>query len=269
MALLNQKELFSFAAQAVDGELGHVKDILFDDVSWRARYLVTDPRKWLPSANVLLSPYSVSGWNFDKNLLFFNLDQEQVKDSPHISDDPPVSRQEEERLAHFYGWPSYWTSSYGTSQLNIGSRFSSAFNDVDFPPEIEEVLDSRFQGDPNLRSLKEIKGYNVMTTTGEQGKVSGFLLDTVSWELPYLIVDCGGWLSYDYAIIPNFLIASVNWENRVLKLTISKEMLEDAPRTPVENLVGTREEKLLQYYFQSFKYPIADITYEHRSLGAI
>ena len=33
---------------AQDGEIGHVKDLHFDDHTWTVRYLVTDTGRWLP-----------------------------------------------------------------------------------------------------------------------------------------------------------------------------------------------------------------------------
>src|SRR5438876_3455863 len=44
---------------AVDGDLGSVKDLYFDDLTWTVRYLVVDTGGWLPGRQVLISPMSV------------------------------------------------------------------------------------------------------------------------------------------------------------------------------------------------------------------
>src|SRR3569832_2210711 len=58
--LRRNKELTGSKLAALDGEIGHVKDIYFDDQSWTVRYLVADTGHWLPDRRVLLSPFAVS-----------------------------------------------------------------------------------------------------------------------------------------------------------------------------------------------------------------
>ncbi len=45
-----------YAIQASDGAIGAVSDFLFDDVSWRVRWLVVDTGHWLSGRKVLLPP---------------------------------------------------------------------------------------------------------------------------------------------------------------------------------------------------------------------
>jgi len=65
----------------LDGSIGTVKDIYFDDHRWIVRYLVAD-----------------TGVRVD-------LSQQQIADSPSVEEDKPVSRQIEEAVARHYGWP--------------------------------------------------------------------------------------------------------------------------------------------------------------------
>ena len=92
-----------YAIEASDGLLGTVSDLLFDDVGWAIRWLVVDTGNWL-SRKVLLS-LSVLG-KPDRALRHFlvKLTMQQVKDSPDVDTDQPVSRQIEAHVYNYYGW---------------------------------------------------------------------------------------------------------------------------------------------------------------------
>ena len=44
-------------------------------------------------------------------------------------------------------------------------------------------------GDPNLRSMAAVNGYHVEATDGSIGHIENFVIDDVSWDVRYLIVD--------------------------------------------------------------------------------
>ena len=43
---------------AIDGDIGSIRDLYFDDITWTIRYLVVDTGSWLPGRQVLISPLS-------------------------------------------------------------------------------------------------------------------------------------------------------------------------------------------------------------------
>ena len=49
-------DLRNYRIQAIDGHIGGVHDLLFDDQRWTVRYLVVDLGSWLPGRKVLISP---------------------------------------------------------------------------------------------------------------------------------------------------------------------------------------------------------------------
>ena len=103
------KALDGFTIHAMDGEIGSTEDVLWDDAAWMVRYLVVDTGKWLPGRRVLISPASVEFVGWDEHEISVNLTSDQVRNSPEAASDEPVSRQHEEALSAYYGWPSYWT----------------------------------------------------------------------------------------------------------------------------------------------------------------
>ena len=44
---------------AVDGEIGSVDDLYFDDQTWSVRYLIVDTGKWLSGRKVLVAPDAI------------------------------------------------------------------------------------------------------------------------------------------------------------------------------------------------------------------
>jgi len=43
------KHMEDYVISATDGNIGHVKDVYFDDETWCVRYLVVDTGTWLSS----------------------------------------------------------------------------------------------------------------------------------------------------------------------------------------------------------------------------
>jgi PRC-barrel domain len=79
--------------RATDGEIGGVDRFLFDDDTWTVRYLVVDTGNWLPGRQVLISPIALGETDWDAELLNVPLTRQQIKNSPGIETDKPVSRQ--------------------------------------------------------------------------------------------------------------------------------------------------------------------------------
>jgi hypothetical protein len=88
-----------YAVSGIDGHLGTVSDLLFDDVSWGMRWLVVSTGNWFPNHDVLL-PVSVLG-HLDPARREFRvaLTVQQIRDSRRVERDLPVSRQEETHAA--------------------------------------------------------------------------------------------------------------------------------------------------------------------------
>jgi PRC-barrel domain protein len=55
--------LKGFAIEASDGRIGTVVDCLFDDASWKVRWLVIDCGTWLTARKVLIHPSAISREN--------------------------------------------------------------------------------------------------------------------------------------------------------------------------------------------------------------
>ena len=80
------RDIKRFTLAASDGDIGVIKDFLFDDRSWAVRYMHADTHKWLPmDEKVLISPMSLRSIDSEEEKIHVLLSMQQVKDSPSIS----------------------------------------------------------------------------------------------------------------------------------------------------------------------------------------
>jgi hypothetical protein len=77
---------------ATDGELGSVRDLYFDDLSWAVRYLVVDTGSWLPDRWALVSPKSVRRWDANSSTLHMDLTKTQFKARVDIDTRPGIDQ---------------------------------------------------------------------------------------------------------------------------------------------------------------------------------
>ncbi|MCC5845759.1 MAG: hypothetical protein JJU05_16045 [Verrucomicrobia bacterium] len=87
------KSIAGFKLNSLDGELGGVKDLFFDDQDWSVRFLVARTGLWLTSRQVLISPRSDLKLRPGENQMHVHLTRPAVLDSPALRSDLPVSLQ--------------------------------------------------------------------------------------------------------------------------------------------------------------------------------
>jgi sporulation protein YlmC with PRC-barrel domain len=80
--LRTMKELQGYAIRATDGDLGHVKDVYFDDRQWVVRYLIVETGRWLASRKVLIAPFAIGQPDWTGKVLPISITKELVKAIP-------------------------------------------------------------------------------------------------------------------------------------------------------------------------------------------
>jgi hypothetical protein len=224
------KDLRSYTIRAIDGDIGKVREFYFDDRFWAIRYLVADTGNWLVDRLVLLSPYSLGNPDWEENVFPVRLTKKQVEGSPRISTDQPVSRQMEVDLHGYYGWPPYWGAAAYIAAAQMSDQDKS-------------------EGDPHLRSTREVIGYRTQATDGEIGHIDDFVVDDGAWVIRYLVVDTGNWLSRRKVLVSPGWTKEVSWAGRRVSLGLSRDAVQDSPEfDPSEPVNREYEVRLYDYY---------------------
>jgi uncharacterized protein YrrD len=228
--LRSVKSLEGFAIGATDGMFGKVKDFYFDDQSWVVRYLVVDTSTWLAGRKVLISPYSINQPNWAGSVLPATISKQQIKDSPNIDSDKPVSRAYERSYLGYYGYPYYWG---GTGLWGGGYYPGSYLTDTD-GGEYDGYqgylgAPTADDGDPHLRSCNAVAGYHIKARDGEIGHVQGFLVDDQTWSVRYLIVNTSNWWVGHQVLVSPEWIKSVSWAGSYVDISLDRQAVKDAP----------------------------------------
>jgi uncharacterized protein YrrD len=239
--LRNAAAINGYTIAASDGRLGTVHDFLFDDASWRIRWLVVDTGGWLSSRRVLLPPSVLGHPNHEKHEFQVRLTMQEVKDSPTIDTDEPVSRQMETDIYDYYGWAPYWGG--GLYMRNYGFAGGMASPYLGRPREVDMAEVRRHEGDPHLRSIEAVTGYHIHATDGEIGHVDDFLLEDVDWSVHYLVVDTRNWWPGEKVLISPRSVRKIEWAERLINLDVDRDTVKSSPIYDASTIVDRAYEK--------------------------
>ena len=259
--LHRMKDLEGYTIAAVDGVIGHVKDFYFDDESWVIRYLIVQTGQWLSHRCVLISPIAINQPNWSEQSFPAAITQEQVKNSPSIDTDKPVSRQHEREYFGYYGYPHYWVGGslwgWGVNPgMGLRSVRSERTATESGGADVENLAidaDENREGlphDPHLRSGNEISSYDVHAEDGDIGHVQGILVDEKSWAIRYLVVNTSNWWLGHQVLIPPEWIVGVSWEDRKVLVSLSRHAVRASPPYAPGSRMGREEEARIYDHYR-------------------
>lgn len=259
--LRSAKEMEGYVVGATDGVIGQVKDFYLDDEQWVIRYLVVHTGGWLSNRKVLVSPIAVGTPDWEQRLLPVSISREQVRNSPDIDTEKPVSRQHEMTYSFYYDYPYYWGGSgywSGGMYPNLMMPGYSGFGGSHSSPgegqhEMAQRESARREHeDPHLRSCNAVVGYHIHASDGDIGHVAGMLIDEQTWAVRYLIVDTSNWwLGHQVLIAPQWIVA-VSWLDKTVAVSVTRQAVKDAPvHDPRAAMNREAEERLYKHYGQA------------------
>lgn len=214
--LWNASMMKGYLVSGIDGHLGTVSDLLFDDTDWKVRWLVVSTGDWFPNYDVLL-PVSVLRYPDPSRHQFgVTLTVQQIRNSTHVEGDLPVSRQVE------------------TDSLPHHATAGSA------------VLSMSKHNDPHLRSIEAVIGHRVHAMDGLIGHVDDFLVHDVDWNVEFIKVDTRNWGPACRVLLPPRLIRKIDWPARLVHLGVDRKTIENgSPCNPAVGDDVTNDDMLL------------------------
>lgn len=224
--LRNAHALVGCEVRARDGIIGEVKDLYFDDGQWRLRYFVVETGTWLKKRRVLISPEVVQAPEWNAGILPVDLTQDQVRESPSLETGYPVSRQYEESLRRYYGWPFYWGAGFAGPGLILpaSSVVRTSLSTVETTSSVRSP-----PADPHLRSANDVRGHRIHATDGEIGHAVDFLIDDRTWDIRYLVVDTQNWLPGKKVVVSPWWITEVKWLESEIIIDLAKNTIKSSP----------------------------------------
>lgn len=255
--LLVGSALKNYTIAASDGRIGVVSDFLFDDRTWKMRWLVVDTGNWLPGRKILLHPSAIGRADFGQEALPVRLTKAQVQGSPDIAQDEPVSLQMQDNLYGYYGWNPLWDG--GSLFGGYSGMMGMPLVGPSYPgeaavrngPRDDVLLDDRRpdDGDPHLRSMAAVTGYHVQATDGAIGHVENFLIDDETWVTRYLVVDTRNWWFGQHVLISPHAVREVSWSGHEVSTDLSQAKIKASPPWDPAAIIDRDYERRLHGYY--------------------
>lgn len=244
--LRSVNSLIGYTIRASDGDLGKVIEFFFDDETWAIRYLVVKTAGWLSGRKVLVSPVALGEADWESRALRVSLTMAQVRASPEIDTEIPISRQYERRLYGHYRWPVYWGSGVATGGMFMPSSPVLSFEatapteEAPAEPEGEQF---------HLRSTHSVAGYHVAAIDGDIGHVEDYIIDDQSWLVRFLVVDTRNWLPGRRVLIAPQWVKRVAGRVAEVTVDLSREAIKGSPEfDPTQPVNLDYEGRLHDYY---------------------
>jgi len=248
--LRSTQEMNDYAIGATDGEIGHVVDFFFDDQSWVIRYLVVETGSWLMSRKVLVSPFALQEADWMHKRLPVRITREQVKHSPDVDTQKPVSRQHEMAYADYYGYPYYWGGSGLWGDGLYAPLLVSRKDMGSVLPEATTVTPLQPGNDPHLRSCQSVIGYHIHATDGDIGHLQELLVDEKTWSIRYMVVDTSDyWVGHEVLISPDW-VKRIDWIESKVTLDLLQQTVKDSPRFESSTALNRVQEAAIHQHYK-------------------
>lgn len=241
--LRNATDLQGYTIHATDGDIGHVDQFFFDDEHWTVRYLVANTGNWLSGHMVLISNLSIGETKWDERKIFVNLTRDQVEHAPGVGSDRPVTRQHEEAMSDYYGYPYYWA---GAGIYGMGVYPGMLVTPEE--PAVAAVADPPVE-DSHLQSTHDVSGFHISATDGEIGHVEDFIIDDEDWKIRYIEVATRNWWPGKKVLLAPRWIQHIDWQDGKVQINLPRDVIQDAPEyDPTMTITRQYEVSLGDYY---------------------
>lgn len=209
-------KLVGSTMQTLDGKMGKVKALFFDDEAWTIRYLVLETEDWLQGRKVLISPEALIKNRWRPGAFVVDLTSEQIRDSPHVDTSQPVSRRQERELYEYYSWPAYWATGVSAGGM-WGTGVPAEDKDIQGGDEL------------HLQSSHRMADYDIHASDGEIGQITDFILDDHTWQLQYLVVRTHTGFGGKCILLKIHHIKEVKWNNFEVVMDIASDTIKASP----------------------------------------
>ena len=230
--LRSLKNLETYSIHALDGDLGKLEQLFFDDDQWLVRYLVVKTGRFFRRAKILISTQGLKKIDWPSQRFEVSLTRDQIERSPEFEIDQPPPRFKEIEYFNYYRWPYYWTNAgiWGVAPM-------------------ESIPSEMHQTDPHLRSTQSALECKVQASGSTLGKVLDLLVDDDRWTVKYLVIDTGMLRESKTMLIPTDQVAEIDWASRLVSLDLPLDFVVKSPvYYPMAPHTRDFEQRMRDYY---------------------
>jgi hypothetical protein len=244
--------------RASDGDVGAVKDFLFDEQNWKIRWMAVGAGHWLPGRQVFIHPSAIAPLALPPKPalpmmsrgetleLTVNLTRQQIEAGPQAREGEPVTADMEGLLYDYYGWDPYWGATHfgGAALPNAEARIVGDAVRRDADDEVPPL-----DGADRLHSVALVKGYHVHALDGEIGHVENVLADDANWEIRYLVIATRNWLLGKVVQLAPYAVKDIDWFGRHINMKVTRDQVRSAPMwDPLAMMDEASEEQLHRHF---------------------
>jgi uncharacterized protein YrrD len=232
----NTSSIKGYDIAATDGDVGHVDDILIDDVGWKVLWLIVPTGSWLNRRVVCLPAWALGQPDPETHDLAVRLSRQQIEGSPEYQGDhsiPNLLAEREVEIGDYYAGLNP-----ATGEREPGS--------LDTLVRLAPVSRTSFE---SLISLNVLTGATVEALDGEIGHVESLVLDPLTWAIKYLVVHTGAWWADKKVLILPDTVASIDDLRAIIGLNVNCEKVRGSPEyVEAETVDGSYDEQFHIYY---------------------
>jgi len=237
------RSIAGLTLQALDGEIGSIQELYFDDNSWAVRYFVVSTGRWLFGRDVLLAPIAIKQVDGASGNITVNLTRAQIEQAPPVDRAKPVSREYEEAYYRHFNWAPYWQP----------GPMGAWTTPTPYPAvphlSIDSAMLSQAPQHPHLRSSEDVTGYSVQAKDGEIGHVEDLVVTDDGWSVRYVVVDTRNWLPGRTVLVETVHVTQISWAELSVHVALHRRMIESAPDyDPSQLITPDYEIRLFKHY---------------------
>lgn len=100
-----------------------------------------------------------------------------------------------------------------------------------------------------LCSLNNLKGFDLVATSGELGEIKQFFFDDERWTVRYLVVNTGDWMAEQHVLISPFAVTHIDYDNRKMHVALTKAQVQGSPDIDTHKPVTRQMEATYSDYY--------------------
>ncbi len=245
--LRTTKEMLGYTVKGFDDTIGTVDDFFFLDDDFHIRYLVVQIGAFVFNRKVLITPDALGEPDWVSQQFPVNLTKKEIKGSPDIKTNRPISAMDLERLHDYYRWPKFWTPLNPAVSPPKGiknDQQSPATNTIRLSIQKQQQLT-----EPKLRSMREIIGYRVKASDGTAGRVIDTILNDQTWKFHYVVINTGSIFNHKKVLLAVDWINLFQHRKSQIQVDMPVKTIEDSPEfDPNTPMTHRREEVYYEFH---------------------